>query len=233
MLKVPVCIKQYFDLEWYRDLFVKEALEALPEGSSILDAGCGSQRYRKYCDKLAYFSQDFGEYKTDLKDGFTSGAGGKSGYKYGEIDYLGNIWDIPVQNGAFDAVLCTEVLEHVPYPTETVKELTRLLKINGKLILTVPSNSLRHMDPYYFFSGFSDNWIVKICQDNCLRVDKIQPVGDYYKWMAIELGRAAWHHGILAKIMLTPSFIYFFLKKASDKSINTMCLGYYMVATKE
>jgi SAM-dependent methyltransferase len=76
-------------------------------------------------------------------------------------------------------ILCTEVFEHIPYPIETLKEFSRLLKKDGKLLLTAPSNCLRHMDPYFFYSGFSDRWYEKFLNDNGFELESIEAVGDY------------------------------------------------------
>jgi len=53
-------------------------------------------------------------------------------YQYGKLDYVGDIWNIDVADNTFDAVLCTEVFEHIPYPNDTVAELSRLIKPGGK-----------------------------------------------------------------------------------------------------
>lgn len=225
-------IKKYFEGQLNRDKFVIDQINNIKDGSLILDAGCGNQRYRDFCSRLIYKCQDFGGYSKDVAPSFTDGAGGKIGYKYGEIDYLGNIWNIDEKEKTFDAILCTEVFEHIPYPNETIKEFSRLLKSGGKVIITAPSNCLRHMDPYFFYSGFSDHWYKEILGNNGFKIISIEPVGDYYKWLAIELGRAGWHHGILAKLLLFPAFLYFRLKKPNQRSINTLCLGYYVVAEK-
>lgn len=129
-------------------------------------------------------------------------------------------------------VLCTEVFEHIPYPIRTIKEFQRLLKKDGKLILTAPSNSLRHMDPYYFYSGFSDRWYNKILNEAGFVIDSIEPVGDYYSWISIELLRTALQNSIFSKFLLFPTFLYFRLKKKTDQSINTLCMGYHIVARK-
>jgi SAM-dependent methyltransferase len=160
------------------------------------------------------------------------GVGGKEGYQYGPLDYVGNVWEINESDGAFDAILCTEVLEHIPYPNETIKELSRLLKRNGKLILTAPSNCLRHMDPYFFYSGFSDRWYETILTNNNLKIELIEVVGDYYSWLSVELARTASSHSILAKILLTPAFFYYYSKKRTIESTNTLCMGYHIVAIR-
>jgi SAM-dependent methyltransferase len=43
---------------------------------------------------------------------------------------------LPFQDGAFEFVLCTEVLEHLPEPREALRELGRVCA--GHLLLTVP-----------------------------------------------------------------------------------------------
>ena len=53
-----------------RKVFIKENLKLIKKNQIILDAGCGSQQYREYCSHLKYKSQDFGQYKADLKKAF-------------------------------------------------------------------------------------------------------------------------------------------------------------------
>jgi SAM-dependent methyltransferase len=217
--------------QYARDEFVSRELKSLEAGSLILDAGCGSQRYRELCSHLRYRAQDFGQYTTDSKKILgTEGVGGVDGYRYGALDYIGDIWDIDESDGVFDAVLCTEVLEHVPYPIATVRECARLLRSGGKLILTAPSNCLRHMDPYFFYSGFSDRWYEKILNECGFKIDILEPVGDYYTWLAAEIGRVAESHSVLAKLALAPAFALLYGKKKTQQSIDTLCSGYHVVA---
>lgn len=224
---------QNLNNEFARDAFVSQQLSLLKPGSLILDAGCGSQRYKKFCSHLNYKAQDFGQYIVDEKKTLgMSGVGGVSGYEYGALDYVGDIWKIDEKDASFDAILCTEVFEHIPYPNETIKEFARLLKPGGTLILTAPSNCLRHMDPYFFYSGFSDRWYQKIISENGFEIKLLEAVGDYYSWMSVELARTAVAHSILAKALLAPAFLYFYNKKRSEASIDTLCMGYHAVGVK-
>lgn len=221
------------DNQFERDKFVTEQLNLIPKNSKLLDAGCGSQRYRKVCDHLDYKSQDFGQYTQDNKEVLgNNNPSTKGDYPYGSIDYVGDIWNIDAIDGAFDCILCTEVLEHIPYPNETIQEFSRLLKPGGKLILTAPSNCLRHMDPYYFYSGFSDRWYETILSNNQLKIEIMIPVGDYYSWLAVEMSRTALSHSIFSKIFLLPAFLFYYNKSKSPLSVNTLCMGYHIVATK-
>jgi SAM-dependent methyltransferase len=227
-------LKQKLSNAHERHEFVKGELSKIQQGALILDAGCGSQRYRAFCQHLQYRAQDFGQYKNDDKQIIgRQDAGGESGYAYGKLDYIGDVWRIEEKDATFDAILCTEVIEHIPFPNETVAEFARLLKPGGTLILTAPSNCLRHMDPYFFYTGFSDRWFEKIFRDTNLEIVTMRSVGDYYSWMAVEIARTAAHHSFLAKLTLAPAFLYYHLKMKTDKSVNTLCIGYHIVARKK
>jgi len=216
-----------------RDDFIVSELQKIPSSSIILDAGCGGQPYRKFCSHLVYKGQDFGKYTRDFKKMIGSeGVGVTEDFKYGKLDYIGDIWDIAEKDNTFDAILCSEVFEHIPHPIETIKEFSRLLKKNGTLILTAPSNCLRHFDPYFFYSGFSDRWYEYFLNDNGFKLKSIKAVGDYYSWLAIEISRTAMSHSFFAKVALTPAFLFLYNKKKTQLSTDTLCMGYHIIATK-
>jgi SAM-dependent methyltransferase len=49
-----------------------------------------------------------------------------------------------IPDGHFDALMCTEVLEHVVDPFAAVRELRRILKVGGHLLVTTPLNARIH-----------------------------------------------------------------------------------------
>ena len=57
---------------------------------------------------------------------------------------------IPVQDGCFDAVICSELLEHVPDPLAVLREVYRVLRAGGTLLVCVPFLYRIHGDPYDF-----------------------------------------------------------------------------------
>jgi SAM-dependent methyltransferase len=62
--------------------------------------------------------------------------------------------DVP--RGAFDTILCFEVLEHVPDPWEAVAAMSAVLRPGGKILVTVPHLSRLHEQPhdYYRYTGY-------------------------------------------------------------------------------
>ncbi len=225
-------LKRLLDNKYQRNDWIEEQLNLLQANASILDAGCGRQPYRHACKHLNYYAQDFGRYKKDEKDSLTAG---KDAYVYGRLDYTGNIWEIDEKDAFFDTILCTEVFEHIPYPSRAVREFSRLLKPGGRLILTVPSNSLRHMDPYFYFAGFSDRYLSFILKEHGFQDVVIATVGSYHAWLMVEEARSIRSEGILALMALLPAFLYHYFKQRhpSQKEVNTLCFGYHVTATKK
>ncbi|MCK4664760.1 MAG: class I SAM-dependent methyltransferase [Bacteroidales bacterium] len=232
MKQIKSKIKFLLNNEHNRRNWIELQLKNIKEGSSILDAGCGKQQYKIFCDHLNYYAQDFGKYKKDEKDSF---AAGKKNYKYGKLDYIGNIWEIDEVDNKFDVILCSEVLEHIPFPYKTLKEFHRLLKPSGRLILTFPSNCLRHQDPYFFSSGYSDRYMEYFLPKIGFEIEQINPIGDYYKWLMVEMYRTAKKEGIVSSFLLLPAFVYFYFKQRSPSiaSVNTLCMGYHVLAKKK
>lgn len=167
-------IFQFNDYE--RDRFVREIAEKVPAGARVLDAGAGSCRYKPLFGHCRYEAQDFGRYTGPE-------------HQYGELDYVCDITSIPVSEESFDLVLCTEVLEHVPYPERAVAELARILKPGGTLVITAPMMSGIHMAPYHYYGGFSPHWYEHFLPPLGLEVRECRPNGGFFKFYGQESRR--------------------------------------------
>ena len=131
-----------------RDRWVAAQAASLPAGARVLDMGAGSCPYRPLFAHCRYQTQDF----TGLGDDQLRHGG------YGQIYYHCDIASVPVADGEFDAILCTEVLEHVAQPIKVVQEMARILKPGGRLILTAPLGSGIHQEPYHYYGGYTPYW---------------------------------------------------------------------------
>lgn len=47
--------------------------------------------------------------------------------------------DLPLESNIFDGILCFETIEHIPDPDKFLKELYRVLKPGGELLITTPN----------------------------------------------------------------------------------------------
>jgi ubiquinone/menaquinone biosynthesis C-methylase UbiE len=170
----------------YRAKWIIKKLNEIPAGKSILDAGAGEMPFKKNCIHLNYTSQDFGKYSGN-KDNL--GIHESENWNTDNINIKSDIINIPVPDNTFDAILCSEVFEHIPEPIEAIKEFSRILRDKGVLILTAPTISLTHQEPFYFYSGFSKYFYQKHLSENGFRIVEIKENGNYFEFIAQELRR--------------------------------------------
>ena len=130
------------------DSWIRDKISLIPKGNSLLDVGAGQCKFKDNCKHLKYISQDLCKY-----DGIDEGK-----WDYNNIDIKSDITKIPLKSKSIDAVLCTDVFEHIPDAVKAVKEITRLLKKGGKLIISTPFSCNIHQLPYFFSSGYHMNW---------------------------------------------------------------------------
>jgi len=221
-----------------REIWMEKVLRGLPDGVRILDAGAGSQRYRKFCGRMKYVSQDFGEY-----DGKSSSEGLQhQNFDYGKLDIISDIASIPEPDSSFDAVMCIEVLEHLPDPLPAIREFSRLLKTGGTLILTAPFCSLTHMAPYHFVSGLNKHWFMKHLPAQKFKIIEIIANGNFFEYVAQEIYRVPSMAARYSKSKPRPlEWVGMYLvqrmlmrfSRRDNESHELLCFGYQVVARKQ
>jgi SAM-dependent methyltransferase len=68
-----------------------------------------------------------------------------------EIDYRQDVADMQFGDGTFDRVACNAILEHVPDPMESVRELRRVLRPGGQIWVEVPFHQPFHPSPHDYW----------------------------------------------------------------------------------
>ena len=97
-------------------------------GLRVLDVGCGDRPYEKLLHGAAEIV------------GFDV-PGNPHADLHGSIDAL------PVEDASFDVVLCLQVLEHVPDPAAAVRELRRVVRPGGRVLLSTHGIYPFHPNP--------------------------------------------------------------------------------------
>lgn len=115
----------------------------LDEGDRVLDLGCGEGRHMH----AVYFARErIQAVGVDLL--FDDVAKARQGFlDFPDLDpssprrfgfAVGDALRLPFEDGTFDKVICSEVLEHIPDYMGAVAEITRVLKPGGLLGVSVP-----------------------------------------------------------------------------------------------
>lgn len=133
---------------------------SLPEGARVLDAGAGDCRYQPLFLGRAYESCDFARVP---------------GKRYAELDHVCDITEIPVEEGRYAGVLCSQVLAHIPDPLAAVRELTRVLAPGGMLWLSAPLY-FQPNEPPYDFHRFTQYGLARIAEESGLEIVSIEPL---------------------------------------------------------
>lgn len=111
-------------------------------GSAVIDVGCGAGRhafaaYRRGADVVA-FDQDAGEISA-VATMFEAMADAREAPATAKARaVVGDALALPYPDGAFDCVIASEILEHIPSDAAAIAELVRVLKVGGTLAVTVP-----------------------------------------------------------------------------------------------
>lgn len=111
------------------------AVESCIEGSECLDVGCGegfllNQLKAQGCHVTGLDFSDYGlsVHNTTVLSNFVKGNIYKS------------VQNLIVKKSQFDVIFINNVLEHVLEPESLILSLSKILKINGKLVIRVPND---------------------------------------------------------------------------------------------
>src|SRR5579875_3035709 len=99
----------------------------------LLDFGCGQKPYKNLFSVQEYIGVDF------------ENLGHPHVNESIDIFYDGH--KLPFANETFDSVFCSEVFEHIFNLEEILKELNRVLKSGGMMLITCPFSYCEHEVP--------------------------------------------------------------------------------------
>ncbi len=133
--------KYEYDNKLYQNIirsFIKRINEMLMESQpeTVLDAGCGEGFVANY---LAAHNEDVEVTGVDVSEGALDYA--RSHYSEVATFRKGSVYKLPFSDKSFDAVLCSEVLEHLEDPLAAMAELKRVSR--ETVLITVPR------EPYF------------------------------------------------------------------------------------
>jgi len=85
---------------------------------TTLNVGCGGRAADK--------ASDLGDVRIDIK-------------YFNTVTTLADAHQLPFKDASFDRILCYQVLEHLVSPFFALKEMSRVLKVEGEIEITIPN----------------------------------------------------------------------------------------------
>jgi SAM-dependent methyltransferase len=124
----------------------------------LVDFGCGNKPYHSFFQSRVtqYIGVDLIQNES------------------GTVDIvLENSLSLPLEANSVDCVLSTQVLEHVPEPEEYLKEVSRVLKPRGRLLLSCPGSYMLHEEPhdYYRYTSYGLQLLLEKCNLKVVHID--------------------------------------------------------------
>ncbi len=151
----------------------------------LLDIGCGKKPYKNFLNYEGYIGLDT---------------------NYGlKPDVGGTVLNLPFRRDCFDSVLCTAVLEHLAEPEEGIKEIHRVLKINGVAYISVPMTWYLHYEPNDYFR-FTKYGLIYLLKKNGFKIIEIDKIGGLFSYVGARISEILFN--IFMKIFFFVSLKY-------------------------
>lgn len=156
-------------------LIKKHIYEAIKKHSKelngvVLDFGCGS---KPYLSLFPHVKEYIGlDYENEGHD-----------HKNENVDVFYNGEKMPFPDDYFDAVLSSEVFEHIFELNNTIVEINRVMKPNGKILITCPFVWDLHEEPHDF-ARYTPYALLHLMEKNGFEVMEIERRGSFREVIA-------------------------------------------------
>lgn len=170
-------------------------------GGRVLDAGCGMKPYKEYITCESYTG-------IDMSRGMAA-------------DAMASALQLPFADGAFDTVISSEVLEHVPEPQAAVNELFRVLKPGGVAYISAPMSWALHYEPHDYWR-FTNYGLAHLLGSSGFKVIVTHRIGGIFSMVGQRSIDVLW-----SKIVSVFSFLG---KSSAEKIATCLCIPLSIVA---
>lgn len=162
----------------------------------MLDFGCGKKPYRELFVVKEYIGLDILE--------------SWHNHKNEQIDVYYDGKKIPFENESFDSIFSSEVFEHIFNIEEILSELYRVMKPDGKMLITVPFVWDEHEIPYDFarYTSFGIRYLLEKADFKIIKIEKTTNYVEtiFQMWNAY-VYQYVFPRNIIIKSLLIPFFI--------------------------
>ncbi len=163
---------------------------------TVYDIGCGPNPFSKKLKEKV--KKHVG---VDIENGF---------YEKGFIDLVGSAYNVPVEDGEADAVISSQVIEHLDKPLKAIEESARILKKDGLFLCSFPFLYPLHAEPHDY-TRFTEHYMDKVLEENGLSIIETKKVGGFWYILGMYFGiyMQTFDRGILKKIKVIQLLSWF------------------------
>lgn len=233
---------------WLDRVCLRRSVESLARESHgvLLDVGVSEAPYRELF--APYVSRYFGlEYPPSILDKQPEMWSILEAVKV-PVQVFGDGTRLPVRDSSIDTVLSTEVLEHVPHPELLMREMARVVKPGGKVLVTVPFIQPLHELPSDYHR-FTPSALRSYAVEAGLAVVSITPRGNFASAMGAMLSQwllrwigasqyqsdgsvilARWRSVLVLPFTALVQVLFHLVSKVTNDT--AVCQGYALVAQR-
>lgn len=155
--------------DWVIERSAADFAASLPSGARVLDAGAGECQYAHFFSRHRYVAVDLGI--------------GDASWNYRKLDCVADLSSLPLASASFEACLNLVTLEHVRQPDRVLRELARVLRPGGRILLVVPHDWEVHQEPHDYFRYTVHGMRYLLAQAGFDRI-RVEPAGGYFRLMS-------------------------------------------------
>lgn len=180
-----------------RDLFKNIRRQGHALSGNLLDFGCGRKPYENLFPVKSYTGVDLENTGHD--------------HRLSRIDVFYDGETLPFEDGHFDALFCSEVLEHIFNPDDTLLEISRVLKKGSLALITTPFCWNEHEIPFDY-ARYSSFGMKHLLEKNGFRIISIEKSGHFSR-VVFQLGALYFYEAMkkfglpgkcVAQLFITP-----------------------------
>ena len=193
----------------------------------LLDVGCGMKPYESLLTQ-----RESRYYGTDWPVTMEGSYGGST-----RADFFSDSMVLPFPEGTFDTIVSTQVLEHVRQPEIVIREMARVLKPSGILILSAPMTWPLHEEPHDYYR-YTLHGLRHLLEEADFEILDEIPRGNNWTTMAqMFLDTQVGNLGRRLPEKIYTSLVSLAVNHACSvanlfKPVHRLCLGWVMTARK-